>query len=424
MKVWLQTRGVAHDYAFLGAAPPDYWWTSPLYKDATSFEQPTLILERLRGNQWRCFISAIPSARRDRVNTRIRYSLALCGEGESDQETLLSLLGYLLDIFKNDPASEENPITRKLDSLVGDHIDEWLSNKFEDAQTCIDKVKKIFVELKPLTIESRKIKRLEKELQNLLKSEENSTWRVALLNFIGKRESPAADHLESQMEPSQGQILILPSPVAGGNIESSFLLGPQRNVSTTEGPNSPHVFNNKPDDRTVFYSTLSRAVAGLALVFLLIAGGAWLFNGTKLPAELAPVEQVATTAYHTDKGKLSEEGNVAQLTVWSDKILGRPVRPPDLSSAGYQLTGGQRVTTEQYPACMFSYIGRKGDHILLFVEALHDRKMTTSLQKMRQVPGYVWVQDGLGISMMADEPIAHLDDLAKHTRDLMAEAGL
>ncbi len=81
MASYIQTRSHANDYAFIGEAPSAQWWRD--YRTVTAFEDPTVLLER-DGTSWRCLVSGIPSCRRDRVGTTIRYTLVLeggCGEG-------------------------------------------------------------------------------------------------------------------------------------------------------------------------------------------------------------------------------------------------------------------------------------------------------------------------------------------------------
>lgn len=237
MKIYLQTRGVAHDYAFLGEAPSDYWWAVPFYKDATSFEQPSLILEygKPRAGEWQCFISAIPSGRRDCVNTRIRYSIALSGDGEADTDVLRKLLASVLDIFSKNPVSEDNSLTRLLDAEVGVHADEWLGVNAEQEQIRdhINGLTAGFDKLEPCP-DSGELSKLYNQLQGLLTNAQNSPRRAAILNFIGDEDDPSAKHLQSQAEASDGKILIFPSPVAGGRLGKFFVL---------EG-NSPKIITN------------------------------------------------------------------------------------------------------------------------------------------------------------------------------------
>lgn len=225
MKIYLQTRGLAHDYAFLGDTPPDYWWAVPFYKDATSFEQPSLILEcgKPQAGEWRCFISAIPSDRRDCVKTRIRYSIALSGDGGSDKDVLLKLLAAVLNIFNKNPVSEVNLLTKFLDKKVGEHADELFGVNSEQLQIQgrINDLVAGFDGLDPCPDE---LSKLHRQLRQLLTNTQNSPRRAVMLNFIGEEDDPSAKHLQSQVKVSDGKILILPSPVAGGQLRKYFFM--------------------------------------------------------------------------------------------------------------------------------------------------------------------------------------------------------
>lgn len=94
MKIFIQTRGKSADYAFLGGAPSNRWWLD--FRDATSFEQPTLIVGGDR-KEWHCFLSGIPSSRVDRVGTTIRYSIVLEGLCVLKVDTVRSLVAAWLE---------------------------------------------------------------------------------------------------------------------------------------------------------------------------------------------------------------------------------------------------------------------------------------------------------------------------------------
>lgn len=101
VRAYVQTRGTTADYAFLGAAPASRWWLA--FRDATSFEQPTLIVSGERG-QWRCYLSGIPSRRTDRVGTAIRYTVVLegrCDEPAGDALRLVAM--WLNDATDREP---------------------------------------------------------------------------------------------------------------------------------------------------------------------------------------------------------------------------------------------------------------------------------------------------------------------------------
>jgi hypothetical protein len=95
VKIFLRTRGRNNDYQFLGEEPEQSWWRS--YANFTSFEEPSALL-RADGHQWSLYLSAIPSARRDRVSTPIRWTLAaegMCGPQTQSELTLDLLTTWL-----------------------------------------------------------------------------------------------------------------------------------------------------------------------------------------------------------------------------------------------------------------------------------------------------------------------------------------
>ncbi|QCE32789.1 hypothetical protein FAI41_03865 [Acetobacteraceae bacterium] len=192
MKIWLRTRGVTHDYAFLGEVPQQEWWAEGVYKNFTSFEQPTLILELFPSGKWECFISAIPSERCDRLKTQIRYSLVLSGDG-TDQEILFKLLGEVLQVFRKHPP-EIGSLTKFLDEAVGEQADKWLEKKPEtqnQVEQCLIGLKKKFSQLTPFP--------LEEKIRSIFEKNSDSKRIVALLNFIASSEDPLAEELKNAL---------------------------------------------------------------------------------------------------------------------------------------------------------------------------------------------------------------------------------
>lgn len=111
---------------------------------------------------------------------------------------------------------------------------------------------------------------------------------------------------------------------------------------------------------------------------------------------------------------------------WRHGVVGRSgdrfVRPICLQRV-INSAGGQLVTTDHGPACVFFYKDGNGSRISLFVRPMHGHDMTAPMRPMRRIPGYIWAQDGLGISMVTETPDRDLHRLANHARDLMGEAG-
>jgi len=112
VRAYVQTRGTTADYAFLGAAPASRWWMA--FRDATSFEQPTMIVSGDRA-EWRCYLSGIPSRRTDRVGTAIRYTVILEGRCTEPAGDALQLVAtWLSDVTTGEP---DRRVQAALDSV-------------------------------------------------------------------------------------------------------------------------------------------------------------------------------------------------------------------------------------------------------------------------------------------------------------------
>lgn len=128
MQTYLMTRGLGRDYNFLGSLPAELWWRE--FGQLTAFEQPTLLVHS-DNTGWQVYASAIPTTRRDRVNTLIRLSLALAGDhprsaaGPSDgavPDELVSVLALIRSWLDGPSASASEQLATLLDGQfpVGD----------------------------------------------------------------------------------------------------------------------------------------------------------------------------------------------------------------------------------------------------------------------------------------------------------------
>ncbi len=130
MRAYVMTRGVGRDYRFVGAAPAEEWWGS--LRGLTSFERPTLIVERKR-DLWRAYLSGIPSSRRDRVSTRIRHTLVLEGEGGAEAP-ISSVVGAWLEEVAAAPA-EQGALAGALDAALPEAM---IEEALEDGEVATD----------------------------------------------------------------------------------------------------------------------------------------------------------------------------------------------------------------------------------------------------------------------------------------------
>ncbi len=142
--IFVATRGKTLDYRFLIRGPERQWWLD--YRNYTSFERPTLIVERRYG-QGRVYLSGIPSARRDRVGTTIRYTLVV--EFNDHEARLVPLIYAWLQEVANAPASRptQSDLTKNyFDPLFSEAYVEELLNlqasdpKFDQLQQDLDQL--------------------------------------------------------------------------------------------------------------------------------------------------------------------------------------------------------------------------------------------------------------------------------------------
>jgi hypothetical protein len=87
--LYIQTRGYKNDYSFLLVAPENKY---SIYNNLTDSENPTCILTR-ENNQVYLFLSGIPSSRKDRQDTPIRYYLVASNDDFSSTPSLPQVNG-------------------------------------------------------------------------------------------------------------------------------------------------------------------------------------------------------------------------------------------------------------------------------------------------------------------------------------------
>lgn len=85
MRWHLKTRARNRDYHFVGGSP-ERWWAR--FGSETSFERPTLLVERPAASAWRLLASAVPSIRHDRHHTVLRFTVAASGEPAEGTEAV------------------------------------------------------------------------------------------------------------------------------------------------------------------------------------------------------------------------------------------------------------------------------------------------------------------------------------------------
>jgi hypothetical protein len=135
--IYIETRSRYYDYRFLGEEPKERWWTE--YRDKTSFEDTT-ILVHYENNKLKFYLSAIPSNRKDKVNTIIRYTIVI--EGDYNNE-----LGILVSEICRD-VLEQSKNSNKIKGILDDLFDEDCIEKMIAKNNNIELLDRKFDELK------------------------------------------------------------------------------------------------------------------------------------------------------------------------------------------------------------------------------------------------------------------------------------
>jgi len=125
MKKYLLTRSETIDYHYIGINPKEPWLD---YAQQTSFERGSFYIEK-NNKEIKLFLSGIHSGnRRDRVNTPIRYSIAMDGVVDENEKTIIiNLISKWLDNYKN---KTKGKITESLDQVFKEAD---IENLFKDS---------------------------------------------------------------------------------------------------------------------------------------------------------------------------------------------------------------------------------------------------------------------------------------------------
>ncbi|MCI0755871.1 hypothetical protein [Teichococcus vastitatis] len=84
---------------------------------------------------------------------------------------------------------------------------------------------------------------------------------------------------------------------------------------------------------------------------------------------------------------------------WASERLGRPVRVPDLSDAGYRLMGGRLVPTAQGAALLLMFDDDQGNRLVLLTRPMAQECDTIMAHRdAGTVHAYTWAMAGNGYS--------------------------
>jgi len=171
---------------------------------------------------------------------------------------------------------------------------------------------------------------------------------------------------------------------------------------------------------------LWRMAAAVLLGVCLGGAGGWLLSAGPPRGLDAVMAEAASsyTVYARDPSRPVEVSNRDSLTQWILSRMHRLVTPPDLSGSGYDFMGGRIVATGHGPAALFVFRNAAGMRLAVFVRPVaQDRTTPIRLMDAADLDGCVWMQDGVGYSVIAHESYDRLLELARSVRQQVTAPG-
>lgn len=169
-----------------------------------------------------------------------------------------------------------------------------------------------------------------------------------------------------------------------------------------------------------------RIAAAIVLACGVGAGGGW-WLGRRPPTGIGALAEEATTSYAVygvDERRPVEipADQRTLMTRWLSKRLNRPVTPPDLSAAGYDLLGGRLVASPHGAAALFVYQNAQGKRLGIYVRPMLEPSESTAINAIdaKNLDGCAWIEQGIGYSLVAKEDYAHILELSHDVRQELA----
>ncbi|HUN42500.1 MAG TPA: anti-sigma factor [Acetobacteraceae bacterium] len=167
-----------------------------------------------------------------------------------------------------------------------------------------------------------------------------------------------------------------------------------------------------------------RAAAAVLLAFLVGGAGGWALHDRLLgpPSDLTMLAREAIAnhvVYAADRRRPTELGAQQRqdLARWVSNRLKHTVAPPDMGSTGFHYMGGRLAATPQGPAGLFMYQDESGQRMSVFVLPMPDAADTAAhMVRVEGIEGCVWIDKGVGYTVVAPVSPAELHSLAEHVR--------
>jgi anti-sigma factor RsiW len=99
-------------------------------------------------------------------------------------------------------------------------------------------------------------------------------------------------------------------------------------------------------------------------------------------------------------GKAKDEKHLVR---WLSRRLGRPLNPPVLSDAGFDLVGGRLVADDGGPAAQFMYQDKTGNRLTLYIRSARDTDDTAfRIVEDRGVSAFYWIENPYAYALVGN----------------------
>lgn len=131
MKGYINTRSIMKDYCYLAIQPNTSWLVS--FKDYTSFEEPTILVEKNKSNL-RLYLGNMPSNRKDKAERIIRYTFVFeTDKNETNINQVVDLVNHWIKAINSN--ENKQVLAGKLDKLLSeDEVANFISGTVENAE--------------------------------------------------------------------------------------------------------------------------------------------------------------------------------------------------------------------------------------------------------------------------------------------------
>ncbi len=153
---------------------------------------------------------------------------------------------------------------------------------------------------------------------------------------------------------------------------------------------------------------LAAVVAWLALggVIGFFVRGHYAPQQAELHASLPRQAAIAHAVFAAEVRHPVEVGadQEAHLAAWLSKRLGSPLKPPQLSAAGFDLVGGRLLPGDQGPVAQFMYQDARGQRLTLYVRADAEDNRETAFRYAQEgkVGVFYWLDGKLGYALSGE----------------------